>query len=114
MAGLSALSPMEIALVTVALVGCIPVIVQYRDRSKWFAVGYGTLVVAAISTNAESLVLPTVFNYMEHGVGLMGAGLAFFAAAYVHRRELTESGADDRGPDRERELATTEEVAADG
>jgi len=89
--GLDALSPMEIALVTVALVGCVPVAVQYRKRSRWFAVGYAMLVVAAVSTNVEGLVLPTVFNYAEHGIGLMGAGIAFFAAAYIHRREITDS-----------------------
>jgi len=88
---LSALSPMEIALVTVAVVGCIPVAIQYRKRSRWFAVGYAMLVAAAVSTNVESLILPDVFNYAEHGIGLMGAGLAFFAAAYVHRREITDS-----------------------
>jgi len=83
---LSALSPMEIAVATVALVGIVPVVVQYRERSRWFALGYGMLVVAALSTNVESLFLGDVFNLAEHGVGLMGAGLAFFAAAYVHRK----------------------------
>jgi len=95
---LSALSPMEIAVATVALVGIVPVVVQYRERSRWFALGYGMLVVAALSTNIESLFLGDVFNFAEHGVGLMGAGLAFFAAAYVHRK---------------REIAG-EEVRADG
>ena len=45
---LSALSPMEIAVATVALVGIVPVVVQYRERSRWFALGYGMLVVAAL------------------------------------------------------------------
>jgi len=88
----NALDPMEIAVATVALCGIVPVVVQYRERSKWFALGYGMLVVAALSTNLEGLLLGTVFNLAEHGIGLMGAGLAFFAAAYVHRKREIEGG----------------------
>lgn len=87
---------MEIAVATVALVGLVPVVVQYRERSKWFALGYGTLVAAALATNLEALFLGDVLNLVEHGVGLMGAGLAFFAAAYVHRQRILERGATGR------------------
>jgi len=93
----SALSPMEIALATVALVGIVPVVVQYRERSKWFALGYGMLVAAALATNLEGLFLGDLLNFVEHGVGLMGAGLAFFAAAYVHRRKLLEREVETDG-----------------
>jgi len=99
---------MKVALAIVALLGVVPVAIQYRDRSRWFALGYGLLVVATLATNLENLFLGTVLNYTEHVVGLMGSGLAFLVAAYVHRRRLQ---ADGEGVDAE---VTTDEVVADG
>lgn len=103
---LTTLDPMKVALAVVALLGIVPVAIQYRDRSRWFALGYGLLVVATLATNLENLFLGTVLNYTEHVVGLMGSGLAFFAAAYIHRRRSVTS--DDSGAD------ATEEVVPDG
>ncbi|WP_436925659.1 hypothetical protein [Halosimplex amylolyticum] len=71
--------------------------IQYRDRSKWFAVGYAMLVIAALATNIEDLLLGELLNGIEHGVGLMGAGIAFFVAAYVHRQREIEGGVADDG-----------------
>jgi hypothetical protein len=105
MAGiLSVLDPMKVALAVVALLGVVPVAIQYRERSRWFALGYGLLVVATLATNLENLFLGTVLNYTEHAVGLMGSGLAFFAAAYVHRQQAVEPGSD----------AAAGEVSSDG
>jgi hypothetical protein len=94
---LSVLDPMKVALAVVALLGIVPVALQYRTRSKWFAAGYGLLVVATLATNLENLFLGDLLNLTEHAVGLMGAGLAFLIAAYVHRRTLREEGVTSDG-----------------
>lgn len=96
-----ALEPGELVLVTIALVGLIPVAARYTSDAKWFAVGYCCLVVGAIATNAEALFLGDLLNVVEHGVGLMGSGLAFAYATYRRRKDLqdqsTDSLADDHG-----------------
>lgn len=94
MAALSALDPIEIAALLVVLCGIVPLTVHYRRRSKWFVLAYGFIVVGAVATNLEALFLEEFFNIVEHGVGLMGAGVAFAAAAYVRRRNvlLAEGG----------------------
>ncbi|MFB6141159.1 MAG: hypothetical protein ABEJ26_12080 [Halosimplex sp.] len=95
---------MSVTIAVVAVLGLVPVAVQYREASKWFAVGYGLLVVAALATNLEDVVLGGLLNGVEHAVGLMGAGIAFFLAAYVHRRREIEDGAVG-GPDLDRGAA---------
>lgn len=96
MAGaLSALDPHKVVLPAIALLGLVPIVAQYRDRSKWFVVGYVLLIAATLSTNLENLFLGTVLNYTEHYVGLMGSGLAFLAAGYFRRkRVLAEDGSE--------------------
>lgn len=96
-----ALEPGELVLVTVALVGLIPVAVRYTDEAKWFAVGYCCLVVGAIATNVEALFLGDLFNLVEHAVGLMGSGIAFAYATYQRRQALQEQAtelAEQSGP----------------
>jgi len=88
----STLDPITVAMAIIAVIGIVPVAIQYRDASKWFAVGYVFLVVAAVATNAEDLLLGALLNGVEHGVGLMGAGIAFLIAAYVHRRREIDTG----------------------
>lgn len=94
---LGVLDPITVAMAIVGLFGIVPVAIQYRDRSKWFAVGYLLLVVAALATNLEDLFLGGLLNGVEHAVGLMGAGIAFFVAAYVHRRHVLERSVVDDG-----------------
>lgn len=50
------------------------------------------LIVGAISTNLEALILGNLLSVIEHGVGIMGAGLAFAAAAYLRRKNVLEGG----------------------
>lgn len=87
---LAALDPKELVLVLIALMGAVPVAIQYRDQSKWFALGYAMLIVGAISTNLEAVVLGDLLNVAEHGVGLMGSALAFAAAAYLRRTNVLQ------------------------
>jgi len=112
---LEVLDPMKVALAIVALLGFVPVAIQYREQSRWFALGYGLLVVATLATNLENLFLGTLLNYTEHVVGLMGSGLAFFGAAYVHRqrsvREDPKSTGSDTTPMTEGEGDARGEVA---
>ena len=85
---LSALDPKELVLIAIALMGLVPVLLAYRDRSKWFVAGYVLLVVGAIATNVEALVLGDVLNVVEHGAGLLGSAVAFLVAAYLRRRNV--------------------------
>lgn len=93
----SVLDPITVAMAIIGVFGIVPVAIQYRDRSKWFAVGYVFLVVAALATNLEDLFLGELLNGVEHGVGLMGAGIAFLVAAYIHRRQVIDGGVVDDG-----------------
>lgn len=88
---LAALDPKELVLILIALLGAVPVAIQYRKQSKWFAVGYAMLFVGAISTNLEALVLGDLLNVVEHGAGMMGAALAFAAAAYLRRENVLKT-----------------------
>ena len=92
--GLAGLDPHSAVLPIIALLGLVPVALQYRDRSKWFVLGYLLLVVATVSTNLEDLALGGVLNFTEHFFGLMGSGLAFLAAAYLRREAVIGDGAD--------------------
>lgn len=94
---LSTLDPITVAMAVIGVLGIVPVAIQYRKRSRWFAVGYGMLVIAALATNIEDLLLGGLMNGIEHAVGLMGAGIAFLLAAYVHRRQVIERGVVDDG-----------------
>ncbi|WP_218927114.1 hypothetical protein [Halosimplex pelagicum] len=108
---------MSVAIAVVAVIGIVPVAIQYRAASRWFAVGYALLVVAALATNIEDLALGGVMNGVEHAFGLMGAGIAFFLAAYVHRRreiEGDEVDRDDAGPAANRPTDLERGVADDG
>lgn len=70
----------------VAVIGLVPVVLYRHKTPRWFLVPYAFLFVAAFATNFENLLLPNALNFTEHLVGNMAAGLAFAAAAYVHRR----------------------------
>ncbi|POG55439.1 hypothetical protein [Haloferax marisrubri] len=89
---LADLSPLEVTALAVALVGLIPVITQYRDETKLFAAGYVLLVVGMVATNVEVFFLGSVFNFIEHAVGIGLAGVTFFAAAYVRRKNVIKGG----------------------
>lgn len=96
---LASLDPHSVVLPVIGLLGLIPVVLQYRDQSKLFVVGYALLVVAALSTNLEDLFLGTVLNYTEHVAGLMGSGMAFLAAAYYRRQRVLAERDEATGPD---------------
>ncbi|MFB6149308.1 MAG: hypothetical protein ABEJ48_06550 [Halobacteriales archaeon] len=85
---LAALDPHQAVLPIIALLGLVPVLLHYRNQSKWYVIAYGFLIVATLSTNLESLFLGTVLNYAEHLLGLMGSGIAFFAAGYLRWQHL--------------------------
>lgn len=85
----------ELILVLVAAIGLVPVLLHYREQSKWFAVGYGLLFVGAIATNVEVFAFEPFFDAIEHGVGLMGSGVAFLVAAYLRRQAVITDGEDD-------------------
>ena len=89
------IDPLAISALVVGLVGAVPLLVHYRKRSKWFVVGYGFIVVGAVSTNAEDFIFGAAFNFLEHGVGLMAASLVFAFAAYHRRKTVLLADAAD-------------------
>ncbi|MFC7130825.1 hypothetical protein [Haloferax chudinovii] len=89
---LADLSPLEVTALAVALVGLIPVITQYRAETKLFTVGYVLLVVGMVATNVEALFLGSVLNFVEHAFGIGLAGVTFFAAAYLRRKNVINGG----------------------
>lgn len=96
---LSQLDPHKAVLPVVALIGLIPILVQYRDQSRWFVVGYAMLVVATLATNLENLFLGGLLNHVEHLVGLLGSGVAFLLAGYFRREQIrAESESTDSDP----------------
>jgi hypothetical protein len=98
---LAALDPHKAVLPIVALIGLVPIVLQYRSRSKWFVVGYLLLVVATVATNVENLLLGDLLNYTEHVVGLLGSGVAFLVAGYIRRQQLFEEDRTHDSGDRE-------------
>jgi acyl-CoA synthetase (AMP-forming)/AMP-acid ligase II len=82
----AALTPPELVVLLVAGGGLAIVALFSRRLSRWFALAYGCLLVGAVATNAEHLLMPRTLNLVEHAVGNMGAGLATAVAAYVYRQ----------------------------
>lgn len=83
--------PQAFVVLVVALIGVVPVALYYVQTPGWFVIAFGCLLVAAVATNIENVVLPDVLNFTEHIVGNMGAGIAFAVAAYMYRRETITS-----------------------
>jgi len=94
---LAALDPHKAVLPIVALIGLVPIVLQYRTRSKWFVVGYVLLVVATLATNVENLFLGTLLNYTEHVVGLLGSAVAFLVAGYIRRQRVLDENREQAG-----------------
>ncbi|RKD95005.1 hypothetical protein [Halopiger aswanensis] len=110
--GLSALEPGEFILLIVSIVGLAPILLRYTSEAKWFAVGYGCIVVGLIATNAEGIALGGVFNGIEHSVGIMGAGITFAYAVYDRRQTLV-AAADDAAAESETNDGTAASVGID-
>lgn len=87
---LGTFEPQALMVLIVASVGLVPVLLYYERTPQWFVYPYGFLLVGAIATNLENVVLPDLLNLVEHFVGNMGAGAAFAAAAYVYRKQTIE------------------------
>jgi len=87
----TALNPPELVILLVGLVGFILVAIYYKTLSNWLVIAYGFLLISAIMTNIENLFWYEVFNFIEHSVGNIGAGVTFAVAAYVHRQRIRSS-----------------------
>lgn len=85
---LSAFDPKELVLIGVVAAGGVPFLLQRETGERWFTLGYAMLVLGVLSTNLESIVLPDLFNFLEHAGGLFGSGVAFLLAAVAKRRDL--------------------------
>lgn len=104
-ASLTALQPQEIVVFLVALGGLFPLLLYFNNINNWFLIAYGFLLIGAITTNIENIILYDVFNFIEHSVGNLGAGIAFAIAAYMYRKQHSYrdhldsplTGIDDNG-----------------
>lgn len=92
---LSALDPVELLTLVVALLGLIPVAIYYRPQAKLLTAGYALLVLNLACTNLEVLLLGDLLDLAEHGT-LMGSGLVFFGAAYAQRKRLLAEREEER------------------
>lgn len=88
------LNPQELVVLIVAVGGLVPLAMYYHKTSRWFVLAYGFLLVGAITTNVENLLWHDTFNFIEHAIGNMGAGIAFAIGAYVHRQKITGSSGE--------------------
>lgn len=93
MAGIGPFGTLEVVGLLVAVIGLVPVLSQYREETRWFTMGYVLLVIGMIATNLEAVVLGDVLNLVEHGIGIGLAGLTFFLAAYLRRKNRIETEA---------------------
>lgn len=88
---IDAFDPAALVILVVALVGLVPIAVYYREETRVFVLPYACLLIAAIATNAENVVLPNLLNLTEHVVGILGAGVTFAVAAYLRRRNVIQT-----------------------
>lgn len=81
---------LELVGLVVSLVGLIPVLSQYKRKTKWFTAGYLLLVAGMVATNVEAVILPVTLNFTEHVVGIGLAGVGFLFAAYSRRKDVVQ------------------------
>jgi hypothetical protein len=84
------IEPDEVIVLLIILAGYIPVIVSYT-RSKgtrWLFLGYTALLVGAAATVIEGRIYPATLNYIEHIVGVMGAGILFLVCTYLSHEKM--------------------------
>ncbi|WP_380676265.1 hypothetical protein [Salinigranum sp. GCM10025319] len=92
---IAALNPPELVVLLVGLGGLIPVALYARDLPRWVIAAYGFLLFGAIATNVEHVLWYDAVNAVEHGVGNLGAGIAFALIAYRHGRRIRDTADDD-------------------
>lgn len=77
------MNPEELVALLVAIGGVIPIIVYRRRLSRWLLIPYGFLLLGVIMTNVEHLIWEGQLNYLEHGIGNLGAGIGLVVFAYI-------------------------------
>lgn len=87
----SELDPAAVVILVVAVIGLLPIVAYYRTETRVFVFAYAFLLTAAIATNVENVILPDIFNLIEHAVGILGSGIMFAVAAYLRRRETVNA-----------------------
>lgn len=100
------IEPTEAVAFTIIAFGYLPIILAYIRRShvRWLLFAYTALVVGGAATLLEGFFLPDLLNVVEHGIGVMGAGLLFALTAYFSmdrietlRREIASDFGDAHG-----------------
>ncbi len=76
----------EVIALIIVLYGYFSVVTCYRDKKYTivFFLAYTALIVGMLATNLEEYILPNEMQLIEHGIGVMGAGLLFLYWAYHH------------------------------
>lgn len=98
MPGEAVLDLNELMVIVVGMAGLVPVLLQDNEDTRWFTAGYVCLVVGAVASNVEAFFLGGFFNFVEHGVGVAAAGVAFCFAAYL-RSDWTDAAEESEEAD---------------
>lgn len=87
----------EVIVLLMMLIGYIPLIRAYTrvNRTTWLFAGYTALIIGRIATVAEGFVMPTIFNAIEHGIGILLAGGLFVLYTYQHTKEPSQTDVPD-------------------
>ena len=81
----------EVIVLLIILFGYIPIIMAYikNKETKWLFIAYTALLIGAIATIAEVFIYPKALNYIEHAIGVMGAGIFFLVCAYMNYKKIS-------------------------
>ncbi|MDP2666207.1 MAG: hypothetical protein Q8P05_01745 [Candidatus Diapherotrites archaeon] len=73
----------EVMLLFIAALGYIPVVWTYRHNpeTKLFTWGYSLLLLGLVSAILGTFLWPTIFEILEHGMGILLPAILFFLYA---------------------------------
>lgn len=91
------IDPAYLTVLLVGLVGAVAftlktLVFDYHPDALLFVGAFSLLLVGIGSAALDPDRSSAVTNYIYHGVGVMGTGLAMFVLAYGRRRVLLRSG----------------------
>ena len=80
------------AVLTLFIVGLgyVPVIWVFKEypKTQFFYLGYTCLLMGVLASTLRAFASPEFFDFVFHSIGVLGAGVLFFAFAYRNNREV--------------------------
>ncbi len=81
----------EVLLLVLLLVGAGPITLQYREyRNRLFYSAYIMFLIGTVATVLEHVMFPTVFQVVEHVVGIMLSGFLFWVTAMYSAEDVID------------------------